>query len=102
MSKKPSRSATQPENYGFPIRLKRSPKSPGGFRIVSGCRDFTLPEAREHWRARARIAKTSCDYDDGNGYCEMCDGPRVRGRKMVRLLPLLAQRAKRYGWKEAK
>lgn len=93
---KPS-SVEQPENYGYPITLRRDVRA--GYRIISGCRNFSPPEARAHWTMRTKDG-TFCPPGERES-CESCSNilkDRARARSMLKLLPLLATRAKRYGW----
>lgn len=84
----------QKESFGWPIYLANTPQGPV---VVAGCRWFGFERALEHWTMQAQ--QPSCRYcGRGKG----CNADRARGRKMVALLPLLAQRAKRYGWSKAR
>ncbi len=92
----------QPENFGYPIELRRGR---GGFRIVSGCRNFTLSQAETHWQKQRAAKYIECAAPEKvlrNGKCGTCNDFKIRAPKMLKLLPLLAQRAKRYGWTRAK
>lgn len=83
----------QPENYGYPIELALED---GEVLIKSGCRCLPLNEARGHWERRARETGMCKQLPPHNEDC--IQNVRRRARKMIALLPLLAQRARRYGW----
>jgi hypothetical protein len=84
----------QPENYGYEIELVLRK---GEVYVESGCRSLTLSAARKHWTARIRAECGSCGVPLC-GFPDCQPNVRRRARKMVKLLPLLAQRARRYGW----
>lgn len=83
----------QPENFGYQIVLTRATKG-AGYRIVSGCRDFTPTQALKHWTDRPKELNAIC----GDPNCTSCRVVNDRARKMVALLPKLKARARRYGW----
>ena len=60
--------------------------TPTGWRVVAGCRDFTVDEARAHWKAKSHV--------DWGGYTE------GHGNRMLAAVDALLKLAKAYGWPE--
>jgi len=60
--------------------------TPTGWRVVAGCRDFTVDEARAHWKAKSHV--------DWGGYTEW------HGNRMLAAVDALLKLAKAYGWPE--
>ena len=86
-------SVKQPENYGYPIFLRRQQ---GQTLVCSGCRKFTFAQATKHWAKRAKEPRCVARVRGCTCGVEICE----RGKSMLKLLPILRARAKGYGWTE--